>query len=177
MHTETGEAIAQTVGDFPIEKRKEPIAAIDQCYLNSESHKDRCIFAADDTPAYHRETLGNAIHLKKSVGIERVDVVEGNFRGTMRLGTRGDKNDSAAQRARAGCAANGDGVCILETGLAANQLDLVKVEILEDASSLHLDDFAFVVHEVVDGEIFLERVVDAVEAALLQAGEIERRLA
>ena len=54
---------------------------------------------------------------------------------------------------------------------------MVQREILEDAPALHLDDFAFVVHEIVDGEIFFQRVVDAVEAALLQAGEIEGRFA
>ena len=33
------------------------------------------------------------------------------------------------------------------------------------------------VHEVVNGEIFLERIIDPVEATLAEAGKIKRRLA
>ncbi len=33
------------------------------------------------------------------------------------------------------------------------------------------------VHEIVDGKIFLERIIDAVKAALLQAGKIKRGFA
>jgi len=49
----------------------------------------------------------------------------------------------------------------------------VECEVFQNAAALHIDDFALVVHEVVDGEILLERVVDTVETALLEAGKIE----
>src|SRR5262249_45639169 len=39
--------------------------------------------------------------------------------------------------------------------------------------ALHFDHFALVVHEVVHREVFLERIVDAIEAALLEPGEIQ----
>src|SRR5260370_4323326 len=61
--------------------------------------------------------------------------------------------------------------------LSTHQLDVVEREILQNALTLHVDDFAFVVHKIVDGEIFLERIVDTVEAALFQAREIKRGFA
>ena len=70
-----------------------------------------------------------------------------------------------------------DCVCAFEGGLAADQLDFVELEIFQDAAALHLDDFAFVVHEIVDRQIFFQRVVDSVQTALLEAGEIEGRFA
>jgi hypothetical protein len=88
-----------------------------------------------------------------------------------------DENDFAAKRARAGGAANGNGVRVLETGQPANELDVVQLQILKDAGALHVHDFALVVHEILDGEIFLKRVIDAVETALLKPGKIERGLA
>ncbi len=91
----------------------------------------------------------------------------------MRLGAGGDENDVAAQPAGAVGAGDHDGVRILEGGLAANQFDLMERKIFEDALALHFDDFALVMHEVVYGEIFFERIVNAVEPALFQSGEIK----
>src|SRR5205807_9551432 len=41
--------------------------------------------------------------------------------------------------------------------------------------SLHVHDFAFVMHEVVHSEILFERVIDAIKTALFQAREIDRK--
>src|SRR5882724_11407296 len=57
--------------------------------------------------------------------------------------------------------------------LAADKLDFVERKIFQNALPFHVHDFALVVHEVVDGEIFLERIVNAIEAALLEPGKIE----
>src|SRR5580658_3250182 len=53
----------------------------------------------------------------------------------------------------------------------------MQFEIFEDAAALHLDDFAFVAHKIVDGEIFFERIIDAVKPALLESRKIERGFA
>src|SRR5260370_261170 len=61
--------------------------------------------------------------------------------------------------------------------LSAHEIDIVKRQVFQDTPALHVHNFALVMHKVVNGEIFLERVVDSVKAALLQAGEIECRFA
>src|SRR2546428_12080060 len=66
---------------------------------------------------------------------------------------------------------------IQKCGLSAHEVDMVKREIFQDAPALHVHHFALVMHEVVNGKIFLERIVDTVEAALLEAGKIERGFA
>jgi hypothetical protein len=66
---------------------------------------------------------------------------------------------------------------IHEGGLAAHESDVVECEVFQNALALHVDDFALVMHEVVDGQILFQRVVDTVEAALLEAGKIERGFA
>src|SRR6266849_2010965 len=62
---------------------------------------------------------------------------------------------------------------VLEGSLATDEFDLVERKIFQDAPAFHVHDFALVVHEIVDGEIFLQRIVDAIEAALLESGKIE----
>ena len=66
---------------------------------------------------------------------------------------------------------------VLECGLAADELDAVQLEIFQNALPLHLNHFALVVHEVVYGQILFQRVIDAVQAALLQARKVERGFA
>src|SRR5229473_2078346 len=66
---------------------------------------------------------------------------------------------------------------IQKSGLPAHELDVVEREVFQDAPTFHFDDFTLVVHEIVDSEIFLERIVDTVKAALLQARKIERGFA
>ena len=102
-----------------------------------------------------------------------MDIVEGDFGRAVRLGTRGDENDVAAKAVLSIAAGDVDGVGVFEGRLAVEKCDLVQGEIFEDALAFHFHHFALVVHEVVYGEIFLERVVDAVKAALLEAGEVQ----
>src|SRR5713101_369933 len=66
---------------------------------------------------------------------------------------------------------------VQEGGLAGHEFDEVECEVFQNAPALHVDDFTLVVHEIVDSEIFLEGIVDTVEAALLEAGKVERGFA
>jgi hypothetical protein len=68
-------------------------------------------------------------------------------------------------------------VRIFERSLAADQLNFVELQVLQDALALHFDHRAFVVHKIMDGEIFFQRIINAVQPALFQPGEVQRRLA
>src|SRR5258708_30679342 len=61
-----------------------------------------------------------------------------------------------------------------KSSLAAHEFDVVECEVFQNALALHVDDFTLVVHEIVDSKILLEGVVDSIETALLQPGEVER---
>ena len=173
MHAERGETMAKAIGDFIVEEGKKAIAAVDESDVHAERFEDGSVFAADDAAANHGQTFGDAVHLQKSVGVKGVDVVENDFRRSMRLGAGGDENDVALQTACAIRAGDSNGVSIFKRSLAANQLDFVQLKVFQDAAAFHVHDFSLVVHEVVHGQIFFQRIIDAVEAALLQAGEIK----
>src|SRR6266849_1370985 len=61
-----------------------------------------------------------------------------------------------------------------KSSLAAHEFDVVECEVFQNAPALHVDDFTLVVHKIVDSKILLKGVVDSIEAALLQPGEVER---
>ena len=65
------------------------------------------------------------------------------------------QNHVAAQLAYAIRARNGHGMRVFERCPAADELDVVQGEILQDALALHFNHFALVVHEIVDRKIFL----------------------
>src|SRR5713101_823577 len=173
MHAEGLEAVAEAVGNFVVEKRKKTVAAVDKSNLDSEGFENGSVFATDHAAADDGEAFRNAVHLEKSVGIESMNIVEGDLRGAVGLRPGGDEDDFTLQPARAVGALDDQGVGIFERGLAADEFDVMEGKIFQDAPALHFDNLALVMHEVVHREVFLQRVIDAVEAALLQAGKIE----
>src|SRR6266849_4213177 len=74
-------------------KWEKTIAPVNESDVNSECLKDGGILAANDAAADDRQAFGNAVHLKKGVGVKSVNVVEGNLRRTMRLGAGGNEDD------------------------------------------------------------------------------------
>src|SRR5580704_5792749 len=90
MHAHNEKTIAKAIGNFGIEKRKKPISTIDERDIHTKGREDGSIFAADDTTANDGQAFGNAIHVKKGIGIEGVYVVESDFRWAIWLGTGGN---------------------------------------------------------------------------------------
>ena len=176
LHAESCKAFAEARGNFGVKKGQKHIAAVDQRDLNAESHEDRGILAADDAAADDGKTFGDAVHLKKSVRIKSMNIIESDFRRTMRLGAAGNENNFTAQTTCAIRAGNYNRVGVFKSCLTAYEFDLVQREIFENALPFHFDDFAFMVHEVVHGEIFFQRIVNAVKAALLQTPRNRERI-
>src|SRR5580700_5549184 len=102
-----------------------------------------------------------------------MNVIESNLRRTMRFRTCGNEDHVGTERSFSFGTADCDSVAIVERSVAVKELNVMKFEVLEDTVAFQLHDGAFVVHEIVNGEIFLQRVIDAVKTALLQAGKIK----
>ena len=93
MHAKSGKAVAETIGNLVVEKWEKTVASVHEGDINAEGFEDGSVFATDDAAADDGQAFGNAVHLKKSVRVKSVDVVEGNLRGAMGLGPRGDEDD------------------------------------------------------------------------------------
>src|SRR5688572_5163335 len=71
---------------------------------------------------------------------------------------------------------DGNGMGILEGGEAFVEVHLVPLEVFRDTSAFRLHDLLLAVKEVAGGDLVFQGKVDAVEAALMKAGEVERGL-
>ena len=74
----------------------------------------------------------------------------------MRLASGRQENHIATQLANAIRTGNGHGVGVFERSPAADKLDAMKGEILQDPLALHFNHFSLVVHEIIDAEILLK---------------------
>jgi len=70
-----------------------------------------------------------------------------------------------------------DRVRVGQSRLAPDGLDAVAIQVALDDAALVLDDRLLAVHQEADRQILPQGVVDAVEPALVQTREIQRRLA
>jgi hypothetical protein len=76
VHAKSGEAVSKSIGDLIVEKWEKTIAPVNESDVNTEGFEDGGILAADDAAADDRQAFGNAVHLKKGVGVKSVNVVE-----------------------------------------------------------------------------------------------------
>ena len=104
-------------------------------------------------------------------------IIERNFRGTVWLRSSRNQNHFATKPPRTAVIGNDNRVRILKRRPSLHVLNLVQLQIFQDASPLHLHHFPLVVHEIVNGQIFLQRIIDPIKPALPQPGKIQRRFA
>ena len=63
-------------------------------------------------------------------------------------------------------------VLILERCLAMDHRNMMMLYMVGDHLTFLVDNNEFAIHEVFDREVFFQRIVNPIQAALLQTGEI-----
>ena len=173
LHAKRGKPHPESLGNLRIEERQQAVPAIHQRDLHAERDEYGRVLAANHAAADYREALRDAIHPQERVRVEDPDVVESYFWRTVRSTSSGNENHIATQLPDAIRTGNGYGVGLFERSPAADELDVMKGEILQDALALHFNHFSLVVHEIMDGQILFKGIVDAAETALFETGKVE----
>ena len=161
-----------------IELLEQARARVDDGDLAAEGPEDAGVLGADHAAPHDDHARGDALEAQHRVGVDDDLVVEGKEVRAERGRSGGDEEDLAGDAAqRLAVRADLDRVRADESCESLNALDAVTLEVLVDALPFRLDDRALAVHEVGDGDVVLDRVVDAVEPALAEPGEVKGRFA
>ena len=117
--------------------------------------------------------------MPRMVSLSQIDIaVERDVIGPMRRGAGGDEDDAAVDDLLADGVGDGDARRRDEARRALVAIDFVPAQVVVDPLPLVRDDAVFAVHEIGDGDA-VDGDVDRAfaEAALPEAGEVQRRLA
>jgi len=178
INAELSKAFAEALRDFAVEEGQHAVAAIDERHLDAQRSKNRRIFAADDSTAHNRHAARNRSHPEYGVRIKNHFVVERNFRRAMGRGASGDQDHLGSNTGgRMTRPPYRNRIGIFERSHATHQFHAVRDQVLQDFLALRFDDHIFAMHEVFYGQPFLQRIIDAVEPALLHAGKVQRGFA
>src|SRR5882724_1175586 len=177
VHSQFFQAVAQPVRNLRIQKWQQLVAPIHQRHLHPQRHENRAILTPNHAAANHRQRFRNSLHLQKRIGIERVHIIERNFRGTMWFRSCRNQNHFTTQLSRTRSVCYHHRVSVFKRRPPLHVLNLVQLQIFQDAPPLHLHHFPLVVHEVVNSQIFLQRIIDPVESTLPEPGKIQRGFA
>jgi hypothetical protein len=180
--TQRDAPVAQLVGEigdqFLVEEIEHGVARLDKGDMDIEGGKDRGVFDADDAGADDRDGARQFVQLQDLVAIEDVFAVEGNIVRPERLGA--DGNDEPVGRKGqhlARLSLDLDLVRIDEAGLAGDRVDLVAGELVFEHLDLVVEGNVKARAQVGGGQVFLDPIGAAVEAALAPAGQVQHGLA
>src|ERR1700739_4976406 len=91
------EPFAKAFGNLRIQERQESVSPVDEGHLYSKRRKYRRVFTSNYTTAHDCKASGDRIHLQNRVRVKNHFVIERNFGGAVRRGTRRNENYIAAQ--------------------------------------------------------------------------------
>jgi len=169
----------EPAGDLAVDEGQQAVTGLHQRHLDTEGGEGRGVLAADHPASHHRHAPRDPAHVQDGVRVVDQPHVEGDAGRVVGRGARGDEDDARLD-GEVGAAVrlpHANRVRVAERGLTRDHLDAVPVEVASDDAPLALDHHVLAIHEVPDGEVFLQRVIHAVEAAVAKAREVERGLA
>jgi hypothetical protein len=181
-HAHDEVAVAQIVGEFldqlAVDEIEKAAARLDQRDRNVERVEDGGIFDADHAGADHREAARQRRQVDDLVTVEHGLAVKRHIVRPVWPRAAGDQNIGAA--IGLGFAVVGghlDLVRPYKAALAAGMLDRIAVELMLQHLDLVVERLAQPHHKLTGGDVLLDAIGAAVEAALAPARQIEHRLA
>jgi hypothetical protein len=169
---------AQGVGEVGIELHQQAFAGVHERDLHAEGGEDAGILAADHAAADHDEAARDGGEREHVVAVDHDGAVERDLRRVHGTRPGGDQEDIGGDAPWFLLVARHlDRVRRGEAGLALDRDDAVLLQVARDDLPGVVDDGPLAVHEVADRDVGLDAVLDAVEAALAEAAQVERCLA
>ena len=171
------EVVAEGLDDFAVGEFEQAVALFDQRDAHAEDGEHAGVFDADDAAADHDERAGQLGQAENLVAVDDGAAVDGHLGRAGGLGADGDDDAVGFEGGFGLRAFDADLVGIDEAGDAVDDVDAVAGELRLGDVDFGLDDGLDAEGQVGHGDLFLDAVVDAVDGAVVVAGEVEDGLA
>ena len=169
--------VGERLGDLGIDEGKEFLAAIDQRHPHAEGTEHRGILGADDPGTDHGERAGELAQAEDAVGSdERLPIGHDPARQG-RLGAGGDDHHLRLDLHRLRRPLCDEMMRIEEAGGAVDDHDAVPAHLVADHLDLAPDHVVAAEEKILHRDLLFQGVGGAVEAPLLETGQVEDRLA
>jgi hypothetical protein len=169
--------VAEGLNDFAIGEFEQAVALFDQCDADAEDGEHAGVFDTDDAAANDDERVGQVFEAEDLVAIDDGPAVDGDLGRGGRLGADGDDDAIGFEGGFSFRASDMDVVRIDEAGDAVDDVDAVAGKLGFGDVDFSFDDGLDAEGQVGHGDLFLDAVIDAVDGAVVVAGEVEDGLA
>ena len=176
-HAGVAQVVAERLDDLLVGKLQQPVALFDQRDAHAEDGEHAGVFDADDAAADHDQRARQGLQAENLVAVDDGAAVDGHLGRGGRLGADGDDDAVGLQRGLGLRAFHVHLVRIDEAGNAMDHVDAVARELRLGHVHFGLDHRLDAEGQVGHGDLFLHPVVDAVDRAVVVAGEVQHRLA
>ena len=177
-HREVAQVVLERLDDLEIAELQHPLALLDDRHLRAQRGEHRGVLDADHAGARHQHRPRDPLQVQDAVGIDDRPVVEGHAGGPGRLGAGRDHEVLGADLAQPVVAVvDLYAVRAGESPGAGEDRDAVPGQLAADDIALPADHVLGPGGQVGDGDLVLEPVGLPVHLPLVEAGQVEHRLA
>ena len=169
--------VAERLDDFAVGEFEQAVAFFNERDAHAENGEHAGVFDADDAAADHDERAGQFGQVEDLVAVDDGAAVDGHLGRGGGLGADGDDDVVGFERGFSLRACDAHLVGIDEAGDAVDHVDAVARELGLGDVDFGLDDGLDAEGQVGHGDLFLDPVVDAVDGAVVVAGEVQHGLA
>ncbi len=173
MKSQFFKLVCQACANLRIDKGDDPSTRLDQRDMDPQRRKDGGIFRADHPPADDHHRFGDLLHIQDGIGVKDQLAIKRDLRRMMGRGTGGNENKVSRDLRLSFPGPDTNSMRIPERSLPVEQSDILMPNGLLDHAALFVHHGSLAVHEILDRQVILERVIDPIQPALPQAGEIQ----
>src|SRR4029077_5614575 len=169
--------VAKRLDHFRVGELQQARALLDQRHAHAERREHADVLDADHSATHNDHGLGNLRHLQNLIAIDDGLVVERDQRRDGRLRASGDNDVTRFKLGLSPGTRHLHVVRIEKAGGSRDDVDAVAGKLRANHIDFRFDDAQRAKGKIRHGDLFLDAIVDAIDALILIPGKVQDRFA
>src|SRR5450631_1312675 len=176
-YTGVAQVVAESFNNFAVGEFEQAVALFNESDAHAEDGEHAGVFDADNAAAYNDERVGQRIQAENLVAVDDGAAVHRHLGRAGRLGSHSDDDVIGFESGFSLRACDMDMRGVDEVGDAMDNVNAVARKLRLGYVDFSFYDCLDAEGQVGHGDLFLDPVIDAVDGAVVVAGEVEHGLA